>query len=169
MVNIIAKGATWVDAPMEGESWGLTQLLLRRPVSLVIDMNVYSDGRWGEQEKKEAERVRERCEKENIPFIGLENYPIKEVMDAFDTDYFSSTLDYAIALALYRGHDEINLYGVTMSFSDYGKLKCGCDFWCGYAKGLGVKLTIHGATTVMQTTDGKVYGYDVPQKPPGRG
>jgi len=149
---------------LEGESWGLTQLLLRRPVSLVIDMNVYADGRWGEQEKKEAALVRQKCNAEAIPFIGLENYPIREVMERFDTDYFSSTLDYAIALALFRGYKEINLFGCTMSFADYGTLKCGCDFWCGYAKGLGIKITVHGESTVMKTTDSKIYGYGTPQK-----
>jgi hypothetical protein len=162
-VNIIGKGWTWADAPTEGESWGLTQLLLRRPVSLVIDMNVYEDGRWGEQEKKEARIVSQRCKESGIPYVWLENYPIKEVMARFDTDYFSSTLDYAIALALYRGYDEINLYGITMTIADYSSLKCGCDFWCGYAKGLGVKVKVHGETTVMRTTDGKLYGYDKPQ------
>jgi hypothetical protein len=162
-VNIIGKGKTWVDAPLNEYSWGITQLFLRRSVDLVIDMNVYEDLRWGLQEKTEAERVKKRCEDENIPYIGLENYPIKAVMERFETDYFSSTLDYAIALALYEKYSEINLYGCTMSFSDYGKLKCGCDFWCGYAKGLGAKVIVHGETTVMKTTDGKVYGYDYPQ------
>ena len=158
-VNIIGKGKTWVEAPLEGESWGLTQLILRRPVSLVIDMNVYDDGKWGAQEKKEAEIVRQRCNTGGIPYVGLENYPIKEVMERFDTDYFSSTVDYAIALALYRGYDDIHLYGVTMTIADYSNLKCGCDFWCGYAKGLGAKVKVHGESTVMKTTDGKVYGY----------
>jgi hypothetical protein len=68
-LNIIGKGKTWVDAPLNEYTWGITQLLLRRPVDLVIDMNVYSDGRWGELERKEAELVKERCEKESIPFI----------------------------------------------------------------------------------------------------
>jgi hypothetical protein len=163
-VNIIGKGKTWDEAPRDEYSWGLTQLLLRRPVDLVIDMNVYSDGRWGEPERKEAERVREKCEKDGIPFVGLENYPFKEVCSRFDTDYFSSTLDYAIALALYKEYDEIHLYGVTMSLADYSTLKCGADFWCGMARGMGVKLKVHGETTVMKTTDGKVYGYDTFQK-----
>jgi hypothetical protein len=163
-LNIIGKGKTWVDAPLNEYTWGITQLLLRRPVDLVIDMNVYSDGRWGELERKEAELVKERCEKESIPFIGLENYPLKEVMERFKTDYFSSTVDYAIALALYHGYNEINLYGITMSIADYGNLKCGCDFWCGMAKGMGVDLKVHGKTTVMMTVDGKVYGYDIHQR-----
>lgn len=162
-INIIGKGKTWVDAPREGQSWGITQLLLRRPVDLVIDMNVYTDGRWGEQERKDAEKVVALCAVNGIPYVCLENYPLKEVVARYETDYFSSTVDYAIALALFRGYDDIHLYGVTISAADYMALKCGCDFWCGYAKGLGANVTVHGETTVMRTSDGKVYGYDIEQ------
>jgi len=164
-VTIIGKGRTWNQAPQEGECWGITQLVLRRPVDLVIDMNVYHDGRWGEPERVSAEMAKKKCADENIPYIDLSNYPLKAVMEKFDTDYFSSTVDYAIALALYKGYDEIDMYGVTMDGgSDYYKIKCGADFWCGYAKGLGVKVFIQKPTAVMRTPDGKVYGYDIEQR-----
>jgi len=48
--------------------------------------------------------------------------------------------------------------------SDYYKIKCGADFWCGYVKGLGKKITVHGKSTIMKTVDGLVYGYDIKQK-----
>jgi hypothetical protein len=162
-MNIIGKGHTWTQAPLDGENWGLTQLYLRRPVDLVIDMNVYGDGRWGLGEKQEADKTRKKAAENNVPCIDLENYPIREVMELFDTDYFSSTVDYAIALALYRGHTEINLYGITMC-DEYSKLINGCNFWCGVAKGRGVKIKVHGETTIMKTIDKKVYGYDWEQK-----
>jgi hypothetical protein len=163
-VSIIGNGRTWNQAPMTGECWGITQLVLRRPVDLVIDMNVYEDGRWGEQEKIDAQKAKELCDKDRIPYICLENYPIDEIVKEFNTDYFSSTVDYAIAYAIWKGYDDIHLYGVTLDgTSDYYKIKCGCDFWCGYAKGKGVKITTHGTTTVMRTQDGLVYGYDVKQ------
>lgn len=165
-VNIIGKGRTWVDAPMSEYSWGITQIFLKRPVDLVIDMNVYDDLRWGQNEKDEADQVRKKCEEDGITYVGLENYPIDEIIKKFDTDYFSSTVDYAIALALSHGYDDIHLYGVTMDgSSDYYKIKCGCDFWCGMAKGMGRKVTVHGITTVMRTKDGLIYGYDKKQRP----
>jgi hypothetical protein len=165
-VNIIGKGKTWVDAPMDEYSWGITQLCLRRPVDLTIDMNVYDDGRWGKAEKDDADRARQLCETRGIPYIDIKTYPIAEIIEHFHTDYFSSTVDYAIALALYRDYKEIHLYGMTMTAeSDYYNLKCGCDFWCGYAKGMGADVTVHGASTVMRTRDGLIYGYDVKQRP----
>ena len=164
-LNIIGKSRTWVDAPYDDTpTWGITQLYLKRNVTMVIDMNVYDDGRWGELEKKEAEAVRGLCACNGVTVVDLESYPITDVIERFDTDYFSSTVDYAIALALYKGYTDIHLYGCTMSAdTDYYKHKCGCDFWCGYAKGIGAKVTVHGATTIMKTVDGLIYGYDRPQ------
>lgn len=167
-VNIVGKSSTWVDAPYGkeyGTVWGITQLLLQRPVDLVIDMNVYEDGRWGYDEKWEADVVKKLAELNNIPYICIDNYPFKEVSKKYRTDYFGSTLDYAIALALFKGYDDIHIYGATLSVeSDYYKLKCGADFWCGYAKGLGVNLEVHGESAIMKTVDGLIYGYDIPQK-----
>lgn len=163
---IIGKGSGWEKAPYNGvQSWGITQIMLQRPVDLVIDMNVYNDLRWGQAELDEAEVVKSLCLVNNIPYICLDNYPLREIVTRFDTDYFSSTVDYAIALALYRGFRQIDMYGVTMgSTTDYYKIKCGCDFWCGYAKGLGVDISVHGETSVMRTIDGKIYGYDLNQR-----
>lgn len=155
-----------MDSPRDEYSWGITQILLKRPVDLVIDMNVYDDLRWGQNEKDEADQVRKKCEEEGITFVGLESYPINGVIDKFDTDYFTSTVDYAIALALYMNYKDIHLYGMTMDGnSDYYKIKCGCDFWCGMAKGMGRKITTHGITTVMRAKDGLLYGYDKKQRP----
>jgi hypothetical protein len=162
-VNIIACGKTWVDAPLDGNNWGITLLPIQRGgFSLVIDMNYYADGRWGEQQIKESEIVKKRCEE--IEYVTPENYPLKDIMDFFETDYFSSTVDYAIALALYRQYKEINLYGVTLTAHEYANFKPGVDFWCGYAKGLGVKVIVHGESRVMRTMDDEMYGYGTKQK-----
>lgn len=167
-VVIIGNGDGFMDAPEYGneELWGITSLILWRDVNLVIDMNVYDDLRWGISQKRLHERVLERVKKFNTPYIGLKEYPIDDVIEKFNTDYFSSTVDYAIALALYRDFTEIDLYGVTLDRSgEYIKLQAGVNFWCGVAIGRGVKLTIYGKnSTVMKTEDGLLYGYDKPQR-----
>jgi len=165
-VNIIGKGSGWEDAPASGESWGITQLILRRPVNLVIDMNVYEDGRWGGAERIEADKVKSLCLDQCIPFIGLDNYPLNQVMDRFGTDYFSNTVDYAIALALFRGYDDIDLYGVNMAHqTEYIYQKAGVEYWVGRAHGMGCTVTVHGnLSTILKTQDGFLYGYDIPQR-----
>jgi len=163
-VSIIGKGNGWEDAPHEGECWGITQLNLNRSVSRVIDMNDYEI--WGEKEMKESRQSRVLAYKNHIPYIDLDNYPLEEIQVFFDTDYFSNTVDYAIALAVYEGFEEIHLYGVNMEIdSEYAYQKPGVDFWCGIAKGKGIKVKIHGSRSkIMKTVDGFLYGYGYPQK-----
>jgi hypothetical protein len=162
-VVIIGKGSGWEDAPHKGECWGITQLLLRRPVTRVIDMNDYS--LWGEQEAREAQQARAKAADNGIPYIDLKTYPLDGIMEFFHTDYFSNTVDYAIALALYEQFTEIDLYGVNMANpGEYSYQKPGVDFWCGMSKGMGVSVRSFGRmSTIMQTQDAKLYGYGYPQ------
>ncbi len=164
MVTIIGKGLGWEKAPVTKKDWGLTQLILRRPVTRVIDMNDYS--LWGEEEERTASEAKELALKSNIPYIDLESYPLQEIMDEFDTDYFSSSVDYAIALAIYERFKAIHLYGCNMiKGSEYSFQKPGVDFWCGMAKGRGVKVIVHGEeATAMRTHDQLMYGYGIPQQ-----
>jgi len=166
-VYIVGKGRGWDKTPYDNiPVWGITQLILKRPADLVIDMNVYEDGRWGEKEKGEARLSRELCKANDIPYIDLDNYPYELIKERFKTDYFSNTVDYAIALALYRDYREIDLYGVTMEDAgEYQYQKPGVDFWCGMAKGMGVIIRAFGEhSRIMRTRDNKVYGYDFPQQ-----
>lgn len=166
-VNIIGRGTGWEDAPRDELSWGITLINLKRDVDLVIDMNVYEDGRWGELEKLGAIESREKAERNNIPYIDLKSYPIEEIINFFKTDYFSNTVDYALALAIYKGFTEIGLYGINMlRGSEYAYQKAGIEFWVGQAMGRGVKVTNYSKiSTILKTRDGLLYGYGTKQIP----
>ena len=162
-INIIGKGDGWESAPLEN-SWGATQLILRRPVSMVVDMNDYSNNRWGVEESLEAEASKSEAKRLGIPYIGLHNYPLQEVIEFFGDDYFSNTIDYMIALAIYKGATEIDIYGVNMLGDQYLFEKPGVEYWRGQAMGRGIKVTVHGKQSLVgKTPDGLLYGYDVPQ------
>ena len=165
-VNIIGRGTGWEDAPRDELSWGITLINLKRPVDLVIDMNVYDDGRWGEIEKQGAIKSRELAVKNGTPYVGLNEYPINEIVDYFQTDYFSNTVDYALALAIYRKFSEISLWGINMlSGSEYAYQKAGIEFWIGQAMGRGIKVVNHSKISrVLKTKDGLLYGYGTKQK-----
>lgn len=163
-VTIIGKSKGWEDAPKDGEAWGLTQLNLRRDVSRVIDMNDYS--LWGPIEAQEAAASRKRAREKGIPYIDLESYPIEKVRGRFGTSYFTSTLDYALALALYEDFQRIDLYGCAL-LTEYAWQKPGADFWCGYAFGLGRRIEVHGISSIMTTRDNKMYGYGWPVRKAG--
>lgn len=162
-VTVIGKGRGWEDAPLSGENWGITQLILRRPVTRVIDMNDYS--LWGPDEARDAEKAKERALEDGVPYIDLETYPIEAVIDRFGTDYFSNSVDYAIALALLEGFTEIDLYGVNlMHLTEYIYLKAGVEYWIGRAHGMGVTVRAFGNSSVLKTKDGKLYGYGTMQR-----
>ena len=166
---IIGTGYGWDDAPYgdDIEVWGITYLpTLRKEVDRVVDMNVYYDLRWGEFEKERNDKVIKWCSENKVEYTCLDNYPIDKIKDFFGVDYFSNTVDYAIALAIYNGFKEISIYGINAThFSEYYFQKAGIDFWYGVAIGRGIKIIIPGKkSTIMKTQDGLLYGYDTKQK-----
>jgi hypothetical protein len=162
-VTIIGKGKGCKDAPRSGLTWGITQQLRKDRTDRIIDMNDYS--LWGETEAKIDKASRRIAEELGIPYVDLTNYPYREVTEFFKTDYFSNTVDFALALAIYEGFTEIDLYGITMEAgSEYYYQKPGVEYWVGRAQGLGVKVYIHGlCSTILRTKEGLVYGYGTPQ------
>jgi hypothetical protein len=162
-VVIVGKGKGCADAPLEGETWGICQCLRRRIFKRIIDMNDYS--LWGATEAKADKLSRQAAAKNGIPYVDLTNYPIKEVVSYFGVDYFTNTVDYALALAIYEGFTEIDLYGVNMAWeSEYEFEKPGVEFWTGQAMGRGIKVTVFGReSTILKTRDGLLYGYGKPQ------
>lgn len=163
-VVIVGKGHGCADAPLEGETWGICQCLRRRIFTMIIDMNDYS--LWGRTEATADKISRAAAKKNGVPYCDLTNYPIKEVVEYFGVDYFTNTVDYAIALAIYRGFTEIDLYGVNMAFgSEYEFEKPGVEFWIGQAMGRGIKVNVFGSeSTILKTRDGLLYGYGTTQK-----
>lgn len=176
IVNIVGKAEGWQNAPFEGKVWGATQLIVHRWVSRVVDMNDYSDDKWGIDERLLADKARAKAELTNTPYTDLDNYPIDQVIKYFGTDYFSNTIDYMIALAIYEGATEINLYGVAVNTPDeYLYQRAGIHFWVGQAMGRGIKvrimdknsniLRVDGCrTTILKAHTGLIYGYETPQR-----
>jgi len=151
---------------MDEYSWGITLTNLNRKVDLVIDMNVYEDGRWGEDERRLYHKSKSLAFADNIPYIDLDSYPLDAIINNFQTDYFTNTVDYALALAIYQGYTVINLYGINMaSPSEYAYQKPGCEYWIGQAMGRGIKVSIQRQySSLLIAPDCKLYGYDTPQK-----
>ena len=93
---------------------------------------------------------------EDVP--KSEKYPLDEIMDKFwnAEKYFTSSVAYALALAIYKGYEKIEVYGVEMETNtEYGHQRVGVAYWIGYAEGLGIEVDFHG--TIF---DAPLYGYD---------
>lgn len=93
--------------------------------------------------------------------IELNNYPLDEIRKKFNCNYFTNTISYMLAYALYKGFDEIEIYGVDMNDKDeYINQRSSVMYWIGFARGKGVKVKI------SSNIDNPVflYGYDNDKK-----
>lgn len=86
-------------------------------------------------------------------------YPLDEMVKHFGRQYFKSTLDYMMALALYEGFEEIHLYGVNMADNiEYAHQRPSMEYWIGRAEGMGVKVALPEGCDLMKSYFR--YGYD---------
>ncbi len=84
-------------------------------------------------------------------------YPYEEIndwvgeLDPCGREYFTNSVSYMIALAIYEGFDVIHLYGVDMAVgSEYEMQRPSCEFWIGIAKGQGIKLYIPNQSDLLK-------------------
>lgn len=132
-LNIIGSGRGWQNAPRDVQSWGFTAVLELRPVDVLFDMHPLPDelsGKRQEQGKTRKnpqlfEKMLRKAKARNVPIYSLENYegciryPIEDIVEYFDKDYFTCGIDYATALAIYKGATEIHYYGIVLVKYEY--------------------------------------------------
>lgn len=95
--------------------------------------------------------------------ITLDNYPIDAVKKKFKTEYFSNSIPFMIALAIFQGASRIDFYGCHINTAPgdteiVAKSHPGVEYWIGRAQGMGIDVRIHGDSFLMQCKDG-MYGY----------
>jgi hypothetical protein len=86
-------------------------------------------------------------------------YPLDQMLAEFGTDYFHSTVDYMLALAISEGFEEIGIWGIDMAHdTEYEHQKPSGSFWIGVAKGRGIKVTIPPESALLHKAHR--YGYE---------
>jgi len=93
---------------------------------------------------------------EDVP--TSERYPIEDVLAlAPGFSYLTSSVAYAIALAIVRGYERIEIYGAEMETgTEYGHQRQGMAFWIGIAVGRGIEVE-HMSPTFWSAP---LYGYE---------
>lgn len=72
--------------------------------------------------------------------------------------YLRATVSYAIALAIYQGYKEIDIYGVELSsHAEYRTQRDNFIFWNGIALGAGAKINLHCCKGLF---DKPLYAYE---------
>ena len=100
--------------------------------------------------------VGHHCVKEELPESVF--YPVEKIVEVFGP-YFSSTISWLIALAIYEGCDELGLWGVDMiGEGEYNYQRAGCEHYLGIAKGKGIKVTLPPQCPLLRAE--RMYGFE---------
>lgn len=78
-------------------------------------------------------------------------YPEKEITERFG-EYFTNSVSWMIAAAIAEGFEKIAVYGVDMAQdSEYGHQRPSCEYFLGWAKGLGIDLEIAKTSDLLSS------------------
>ncbi len=184
IINILGKGDGWrrifedhAAGKLEGsETYGCNDVFIPCPfVSKTFhmhDMDVFLEQEKSKYSTKKCIEVAK--ERPDMEFYTLDvwdkiknskKYPLDKMVEHFGVCYFTNTIDYMIAFALYNGATELNFYGVNMTvLLEYKEQKPSVEYWLGRAMGMGVKCNLqHDVTSLLKSKDGLLYGYLIPQ------
>jgi hypothetical protein len=91
-------------------------------------------------------------------------YPIEDAIKYAGRDYFMSSVAFMCALAGMEDFEEIHLYGINLAIGDeYFYEKPNAEWWLGRLEGMGKKIVIPRASSLLKQT--KRYGYDIDARP----
>ena len=86
-------------------------------------------------------------------------FPLEEIKQYFKGAewYFTTTIAYAIAYAIYAGYKRIELYGIEMETNtEYTHQRPCVAYWCGVAYGKGIEVDFHSPQFFVSP----LYGYE---------
>ena len=89
-------------------------------------------------------------------------YPLKSITKYFKSEYFTNTITYMIALAIYQKVERISLYGIDASYGgQYHQDKSGVEYWIGRAIERGIDVVCPKDSHLLRTVTGEVYGGEI--------
>jgi len=75
--------------------------------------------------------------------IDQNTYPLQDIVNSFNSVYFTNTISYMIAYALFKGVDILELYGIDMNGTrEYISERGSVMYWIGRAESLGVQVKL---------------------------
>jgi len=168
-IIIVGKGVGWEKAPKcvggiweEYAVWGVNDLCLRRDVDMAFNMHDLDK----HKDHKLFNKTIAHVNKHQIPIVTQKQYPHIPSCIPFPIDvvfprrYFTNSIDYMVAYAYIMNAREIEMYGVSMLVgTEYALQRPSLEYWIGKCEGKGIRVVIHGTTSVCRSPQG-LYGYD---------
>lgn len=166
-VTILGCGHSFVDCPYDTEVWGVNEIYRKAKgridkIFFFDDLCHVSVPELKEQQKKGVEIISREDIAEETKQYGLQitPYPLQEIIEQFKTRYFSNSICYMIAYAIYKGCDKLKIYGADHLLSEeYFQFKWGVEYWVGRAEQAGIEVKIARDSALCTTPDNKLYGY----------
>lgn len=86
-------------------------------------------------------------------------YPLDVMKDTFPSHYFTNSISYLLALAIYQQVDRIGVWGVDMSLSgEYADQRPSCEYFIGLARGKGIPVHVPPQADLLKTR--RLYGFE---------
>lgn len=123
---------------------------------------------WRSSQNRNDARHYDWLKSTTIPVLMQDHYedvpasvkfPLEEIRNEFKgaPQYFTSSVAYALAYAIYKKYKRIELYGVEMETNtEYAHQRPGVAYWCGIAIGRGIEIDFHSKNFFQSP----LYGYD---------
>lgn len=99
-------------------------------------------------------------------YPALVEYPLEDVLNNLQYDYFNSTAAYAVAFAIHIGAAKISVFGMDFSYANTHQAEKGracVEYWLGQAQARGIKLAVPKNSTLLDARHSRaerLYGYD---------
>ena len=78
-------------------------------------------------------------------------FPKELIIEEFGR-YFTNSISWEIAMAIYEGFEEIHVYGVDMAQDDeYRDQRPSCEYFIGLARGAGIKVYVPEKSDLLHT------------------
>lgn len=166
-VAIVGFTPSRKQAPFHDESfeiWGLNGLFTYDDVTRCT--------RWFDLHKREdiAEERIEWYREAPVPIYlqeewddipGSVRFPKEEIEEELGSTYFTNSISWMIAFAIWLGAEVIHVYGVDMAqATEYRHQRPNVEFWIGKAEGLGVETYVARTSDLLKATHQYGYGSD---------
>lgn len=164
LLNIVGSHTSSRDLVLGGEVWAFNSAACTRKVDAAFQMHQEVD--WGggfyrRWLKTTTVPVYMRERHADIPSSIA--YPFDDIFEMVanvrHTDeplrYFTSSIAWAIALAVHQERPRIYVYGIELYNREYEEQKDCFAFWLGFAGGRGIDLNIRCADNIF---DKPLYG-----------
>jgi hypothetical protein len=97
-------------------------------------------------------------ELEKFPMDNGIAYPREDMVSVFGS-YFTNTVSWMVAIAIALGYRHIGIYGIDMAQdSEYGSQRPSCEYFIGWAKGMGIEITIPETSDLLKSPF--LYGFE---------